>query len=128
MANSVHHPDADLPGAHGQPPGKGQIPTAEFRRVQGSDDFRELRRVFRGFAFPMTVAFIVWYALYVGLSVFAPGFMSIKVFGEVTLGLILGLLQFVTTFLITWLYIRHMNKKVDPIAARLREDLEGSAL
>ena len=42
-------------------------------------------------------------------------------------GIIFGLLQFVSTFLITWLYIRHMNKDVDPIATKLRTELEESA-
>ena len=42
-----------------------------------------------------------------------------------TIGLLLGLLQFVTTFLITWMYIRHANKNLDPIASKLRAELEG---
>lgn len=29
------------------------------------------------------------------------------------------------TFLITWLYIRHANRHLDPIAAKLRDELEG---
>jgi len=36
-------------------------------------------------------------------------------------------MQFVTTFLITWLYIRHAGKNLDPLAASLREKLEGDA-
>ena len=35
-----------------------------------------------------------------------------------------GLLQFASTFLIAWLYERHMDNNVDPLAARIREDLE----
>ena len=61
------------------------------------------------------------------LSVYARGFMATPVIGNVNLGTIMGLLQFATTFLITWLYIRHMNKHVDPIATRIREELEGAS-
>ena len=43
------------------------------------------------------------------------------------MALVFGLLQFATTFLITWLYSRHMNAKVDPLArdleARYREEV-----
>lgn len=45
--------------------------------------------------------------------------------GNLNVGLLFGLGQFLSTFLITWLYIRHANKSLDPIAAQLRTDLEG---
>ncbi len=117
---------APSPG-HGHTPGTGEIPPEAFRQAQNSPEFLELKKVFRGFAFPMTAAFFIWYVAYVLLSTLAQDFMSTKVVGNINIGLILGLLQFVTTFLITWLYIRHMNTKVDPIAAKIREELEGSA-
>ena len=40
-------------------------------------------------------------------------------------GLIIGLGQFITTFLITALYIRFANKEVDPRAESIRLELEG---
>ena len=74
----------------------------------------------------MTAAFLLWYFAYVLLSVFARPFMSQSVgLGNVNLGHVLGLLQFVTTFLITWLYLRHMRKNIDPLSTKLRSDLEG---
>jgi hypothetical protein len=38
-----------------------------------------------------------------------------------------SLLQVVSTFLITWLYVRHANRKLDPIADKIREEIEGGA-
>ena len=35
------------------------------------------------------------------------------------MALVFGLLQFVSTFLIAWLYARYMNRKVDPLARDL---------
>lgn len=101
-------------------------PTREdFAAVAASDEFVELRRRFRGFAFPMTVFFLVWYFAYVLLSTYAEAFMSTRIGGSaITVGLVLGVLQFVTTFGITWLYIRHANSKLDPIATKLKAQLE----
>ncbi len=96
----------------------------EYRQAQNSPEFAELRRRFRRFAFPMTVAFLAWYLLYVLLSTYAPDFMATRVFGNVNLGILLGLAQFVTTFAITHLYVAHSNKLTDPIADELRERLE----
>ena len=44
--------------------------------------------------------------LHVALAAFAPGLMAVPIVGAVDLGLCLGLLQFVSTFLITALYAR----------------------
>ncbi|GAA2815139.1 hypothetical protein GCM10010452_49410 [Crossiella cryophila] len=75
--------------------------------------------------FPMTVLFLSWYLVYVLLADYAHGFMSTKLTGNITVGLVLGLLQFVSTFLITTLYVRHANKHLDPAAERIREQIEG---
>jgi uncharacterized membrane protein (DUF485 family) len=96
----------------------------EYRQAQDSPEFTELRRRFRRFAFPMTVAFLAWYLLYVLLSTYAPDFMATRVFGNVNLGLLLGLAQFVSTFVITHLYVAHANRRTDPIADEMRERLE----
>ncbi len=102
----------------------GGIPVAAYSSVQRSPDFVQLRQSYRGFAFPMTVAFLAWYALYVLLSVFAPDFMATDVFGNVNVGILLGLGQFVSTALITWLYVRHANRALDPLAEKLRHEME----
>ena len=93
--------------------------------MHASDQFQELRSKFRAFAFPMTVAFLVWYFLYVLLAVYATDFMGTRVFGNITWGLIIGLGQFVSTFLITFIYIRFANRVVDPRAEAIRLELEG---
>ena len=106
--------------------GKRREPTAEdFIAMQSSPEFQELRSVYRRFAFPMTVAFFVWYVLYVVMAVFASDFMAIKLFGDWNVGLVFGLLQFLTTFIITWVYVQFANKNIEPRAAAIREALEG---
>ncbi|MFJ4623589.1 DUF485 domain-containing protein [Streptomyces sp. NPDC088812] len=112
------------------PPSKTQarLPsTEEFVAVQESAEFGELRRSHRSFAFPLTVAFIAWYLLYVLLSNYAGGFMGTKLFGNVNVALVLGLAQFITTFLIAWWYSRHAAAKLDPQAEAIKSRMEGGA-
>ena len=107
------------------PPEERRLLTPEeYAQAQASPEFVELKRRFRRFAFPMTVAFLAWYLLYVLLSTYAPDFMATPVFGNVNLGLLLGLAQFVSTFAITHLYVAHANRSTDPIADEMRERLE----
>ena len=58
------------------------------------------------------------------LAAYAPGFMGRPVVGNINIGLILGLLQFVTTFVITALYIRYAERVLDPASSRIREHME----
>jgi uncharacterized membrane protein (DUF485 family) len=95
-----------------------------YVEVQGSPEFAGLRKALRGFVFPMTAAFFAWYALYVVLSAYARDFMSVKLFGHINVALIFGLLQFVTTFLIAWLYERFSARRLDPLADQLRDRVE----
>jgi uncharacterized membrane protein (DUF485 family) len=75
----------------------------------------------------MTGLFLAWYLVYVLLADYAHGFMSIKLVGNINVGLVLGLLQFVSTFVITALYVRFANRHVDPVADRIRREIEGEA-
>ncbi|WP_348734130.1 DUF485 domain-containing protein [uncultured Mycolicibacterium sp.] len=95
-----------------------------YLQVQASPEFQELRSRLRRFVFPMTAFFLIWYATYVLLGAFAHDFMAIKVWGNINVGLIVGLGQFVTTFLITGLYVRFANRELDPRAEAIRTELE----
>ncbi|SDP08869.1 Uncharacterized membrane protein, DUF485 family [Arthrobacter sp. ok909] len=97
----------------------------DFKEVQSTKQFKELRKRHRSFVFPMSIAFLLWYFAYVLLADYAVGFMSIKVWGNINVGLILGLLQFVTTFAITGWYVSYSNRKLDPIASEIRNEIEG---
>jgi uncharacterized membrane protein (DUF485 family) len=107
------------------PPEERRLLTPEeYRQAQASPEFVELKRRFRSFAFPMTAAFLAWYLFYVLLSTYAPGFMGTKVLGNISLGILLGLAQFVTTFVITHVYVAHANKRTDPLSDEMRDRLE----
>ncbi|APT93024.1 membrane protein [Corynebacterium phocae] len=108
-----------------QPRVRREPTAAEFSAMRESAQFQELRGTYRNFSFPMTVAFASWYLIYVLAAVFAPGFMAIKIGGGFNVGLLFGLLQFVTTFAITWFYVKYANKKIEPQSAAIREQLEG---
>jgi uncharacterized membrane protein (DUF485 family) len=97
-----------------------------YEQVQATQEFADLRSRLRRFIFPMSAAFLIWYLAYVLLASYAPEFMATKVVGNINVGLIIGLLQFASTFLITTLYVRYANKHIDPAAEKLRERIEGA--
>jgi uncharacterized membrane protein (DUF485 family) len=98
-----------------------------FEQIQELPEFQQLRRALRRFVFPMTVAFLAWYLLYVVLSAYARDFMGHRLVGNFNVAFVFGLLQFVSTFLIAWLYARYADRHLDPLADRLRGEIEGSS-
>lgn len=108
---------------------KGQVTytarESAYVAMQESPEFQELRKRYRGWVLPVAAAALVWYFLYVALAAYATDFMGEKLIGNINVGLVMGLLQFVSTFGITALYIRHADKSLDTAAAALRDRFEG---
>lgn len=107
---------------------RGQTPppsSSVYVETQQGAEFQDLRRRFRSFVFPMTALFLAWYFLYVLLAGYASDFMSTKVWGNINVGLLLGLGQFVSTFAITMTYARYANRRLDPVAEDIRLRIEG---
>jgi len=102
------------------------MPSGEqYLALQASPEFQELRNRLRRFVFPMSALFLIWYFAYVLLGAFAHDFMAIKVWGDINVGLLIGLGQFVSTFVITGVYVRWANRELDPRAEAIRGEFEG---
>jgi uncharacterized membrane protein (DUF485 family) len=101
------------------------VPTpAQYIEIQQSPEFQELRTRLRRFVFPMSAFFLIWYAVYVLLGAFAHDFMATKLWGNINVGLVIGIGQFVTTFVITGIYVRFANRQLDPRAEAIRDKAE----
>lgn len=92
---------------------------AIYDELHAAEDFVALRKKYRAFAIPWTIAFLAWYLLYVVMSNWATGFMDTKVVGHINVALVFGLLQFLSTFVIAYVYAKYANRNLDPLARRL---------
>ncbi|MFJ1695996.1 DUF485 domain-containing protein [Streptomyces sp. NPDC088252] len=91
-----------------------------YLEVQHSEAFREVRRRYRRFVVPATLAFLVWYLAYVVVATTEPGLMARPVVGAVNVAMVAGLGQFLSTFLLTGAYARHARLRRDRVALELR--------
>jgi len=107
----------DAPGA------TTTAPDVDYRAVQQSDQFRQLKKRHRGFVFPVLLACLVWYFAYVLLAMYAHDFMSTPAFGHVNVAMLLGIAQIITTFAVTTWYVSFANRRLDPIASEIRESV-----
>jgi uncharacterized membrane protein (DUF485 family) len=95
-----------------------------YVEAEASPRFRELKKRHRSFVLPVAALFLVWYFVYVLLADYAHEFMATPVLGNINVGVLLGLGQFVTTFAITTWYVIFAGRKLDPLADELRNELE----
>ncbi|WP_234439895.1 DUF485 domain-containing protein [Streptomyces bicolor] len=85
-----------------------------------------MRGAHRSFGTAATLVSVGGFLTYVLLSGFAAGLMNQPLAGHLTIGLALGLCQFLLMAVTIWLYVRHMRRRVDPVAQRLRAQLHDS--
>ncbi|NLU65734.1 DUF485 domain-containing protein [Streptomyces sp. HNM0574] len=93
---------------------------AVYLAVHRSPAFREVRDRYRRFVLPATLAFLLWYFGYVVAATALPGVMARPVAGVLNVGMLAGLGQFASTFLLTWAYARHARLRRDRLALELR--------
>lgn len=112
----------------GVPPARRERSTAAaadvYLEVQRSAAFQEVRSRYRRFVVPAVAVFLAWYVAYVVTATTAPDLMARPVAGAVNLGMLAGLGQFLTTFLLTWAYARHARLRRDRAALQLRWDAQ----
>ncbi|WP_405793949.1 DUF485 domain-containing protein [Streptomyces sp. NBC_01506] len=109
-------PAAAVTPAPATAPGAAEI----YLEVQRGAAFQEVRRRYRRFVVPATLAFLLWYLAYVVAATTAPGLMARPVAGAVNVAMVAGLGQFLSTFLLTWAYSRHARLHRDRDALDLR--------
>lgn len=119
----------EAPGAAGGGPdpsvGSSTGALTPYQEVQRSPEFVALRRRWRTFIFAMSGLFLAWFLVYVILAGFFTDFVNTRL-GDtnITIGLVLGLGQFASTFIIATLYVNYAGKNLDPEAERLRLKVE----
>lgn len=97
-----------------------------YAEVQATPEFQGLKRTLRRFVFPATVVFLSWYVLYILMTIYARDFMSTELFGNINVAYVFGLSQFISTFVIAFVYSRYAEKHFDPTADAIRHRLEGT--
>ncbi|MGH7867822.1 MAG: DUF485 domain-containing protein [Candidatus Dormibacteraceae bacterium] len=117
---------SDSRSMHGSQRGRyidEQTGEPDFAALRSSPDFVRVRRRMLWFTFPMTVLFLSLYLAYILLSAYDHDFMGRKMFGEVNVGTVLGLLEFVSTLVIAFLYSRFARIIIDPQVRALQEKI-----
>jgi uncharacterized membrane protein (DUF485 family) len=117
-------PNAELSGAESQGlESWGGTEPSNADEVLVDDAGADLAEIYR--TVHESPAFLLWDPLYVVLIASTPQLMAHRVIGPLNTAWLLGLLQFVSTFQLTWFYARHAGDHRDRAALRLRWETQG---
>lgn len=90
-------------------------------RMSVDPRFVKLRRRFALQAGVLVSTFLISYLSYLLLSAYARDFMSVQIIDSVNVALVLGIGQFLSTFVLAWAFGRFSELTLDPLAEEIRE-------
>jgi uncharacterized membrane protein (DUF485 family) len=90
-------------------------------RLSVDPRFVKLRRRFALQSGVLVVSFLASYMSYLLLSAYARDFMSVQIVDSVNVALVMGMGQFLLTFLLAWAFGRFSARAIDPIAEEIRD-------
>jgi uncharacterized membrane protein (DUF485 family) len=120
MANDPREPSRSP--TTGRTPGTEAVTATEA--VGRDPEMVELEHRHRRFVWPATVFFLIYYLALNVLAGTSPDLMGKKLLGQFTFGYLFALSQFLMAFVVAWVYSRWAARRMDPLAADLREKLQ----
>jgi uncharacterized membrane protein (DUF485 family) len=102
----------------------------DWLAIERSQEFKQLVKTRRRILTPLTIVFLVVSMSYLLLAAFAPGVMSWQPIEGLPFAWIAALTQVLTTWGITWAYLRQADRTLEPLERRAAEvasrEVEGS--
>jgi uncharacterized membrane protein (DUF485 family) len=97
---------------------------ARYAAIRQDERFAVLKGKSRKLLLLIVALFLSWYFLYVIASAFARDLMAYRLFGNINVALVFGILQFASAFAFAWRYARYAREVLDPLAAQIVADAE----
>ncbi|MFJ9557607.1 DUF485 domain-containing protein [Nocardiopsis sp. NPDC101807] len=96
-------------------------------RMSADPGFVKLRRGFTLQSVLLVSSFLLGYLSYLLLSAYARDFMSIEIVDSVNVALVMGIGQFLLTFVLAWAFSRFSDRSLDPLAREIRDRARADA-
>ncbi|MEE2040810.1 DUF485 domain-containing protein [Nocardiopsis sp. CT-R113] len=90
-------------------------------RISVDPRFVKLRRRFAIQSVLLVSSFLLCYLSYLVLSAYARDFMGIEIVDSVNVALVMGIGQFLLTFVLAWAFVRFSERAIDPLAEEIRD-------
>ena len=88
---------------------------AVVKRIENDPNYIKLITERNSFAWMLSIIMLVIYYGFIALVAFAPTVIAIKLFGSITIGLVLGLAIILAAIVLTGVYVLRANAEFDDL-------------
>ncbi len=86
-----------------------------LKRIQADPHYQKLVSERKSFGWTLAIVTLVIYYGFIAIVAFAPGIISIKIAGDITLGIIIGLAIILASVVLTGIYVMRANSEYDDL-------------
>ena len=90
-----------------------------LRRIEADPNYQKLVAERRSFGWTLAIITLVVYYGFIAIVAFAPGVISVKVAGDITLGIIIGVAIILASIVLTGLYVMRANSQYDDLTSAI---------
>jgi uncharacterized membrane protein (DUF485 family) len=90
-----------------------------LRRIEADPNYQKLVSERKSFGWTLAIITLVIYYGYIAIVAFAPDIIAQKVFGDITVGIIMGLAIILASILLTGIYVIRANSQYDDLTAAI---------
>jgi uncharacterized membrane protein (DUF485 family) len=86
-----------------------------LQRIEADPNYQKLVAERKSFGWTLAIITLVVYYGYIAIVAFAPGVIATTVFGDITVGIILGVAIILASILLTGIYVLRANSEYDDL-------------
>jgi uncharacterized membrane protein (DUF485 family) len=95
-----------------------------LQRIEADPNYRKLVSERKSFGWTLAIITLVIYYGYIAIVAFAPSVIAIKVSGDITVGIILGVAIILASILLTGIYVLRANSEYDDLTNAIVNDVK----
>ncbi len=88
-----------------------------LKRIEADPNYQKLVSERKSFGWTLAIITLVIYYGFIAIVAFAPGVISTKVFGDITVGIIIGVAIILASIVLTGIYVMRANSEYDDLTA-----------
>jgi len=86
-----------------------------LKRIEADPDYQALVSERKAFGWTLAIITLVAYYGFIAIVAFAPGVIATRIAGNITIGIVLGLILILGSILLTGIYVARANSRYDDL-------------
>jgi uncharacterized membrane protein (DUF485 family) len=90
-----------------------------LKRIEADPNYQKLVSERKSFGWTLAIVTLIIYYGFIAVVAFAPGVISTKVAGDITIGIIIGVAIILASILLTGIYVMRANSEYDDLTSAI---------